>query len=208
MELSITQALAELKLLDKRIGKLIAQADLVSYKEGINGKVQKLYTYEEYSNNAKSDLDAINDLIVRRDKINNTIFYSNAITKVKINGEEKTVSEVINSKLSYAYKKTLLDKVRRQFNDASTNIRNINENLDNKIERTTQAALSNKDKKENEIGIIGLEKSMKELQEAILIDPIKIHTFINNIDKEIDEFESNVDYILSESNAKTVISID
>ena len=51
-------------------------------------------------------------------------------------------------------------------------------------------------------------KPQKEQKEAALVDPCDIQSKIKSLQDEIELLETEVDFILSEYNAKTVISVD
>lgn len=103
--ISITRALSELKLLDKRILKGIKDADFLSYE--INKK-NVLKTFEP-----KEQLQSVEDLIARRSTLKSKIMESNASTKVKIAGKEMLVIEAIEMKETIQYKKQLLNTDRK-----------------------------------------------------------------------------------------------
>lgn len=62
--------------------------------------------------------------------------------------------------------------------------------------------------KQNKIsGFQDFIQQYKDKKEWIFVDGINIADKIEKLTKEIEEFENNVDYVLSESNAITQISI-
>ena len=64
------------------------------------------------------------------------------------------------------------------------------------------------DDKQNKIsGFQDFIQQYKDKKEWIFVDGINIADKIEKLTKEIEEFENNVDYVLSESNAITQISI-
>ena len=60
-------------------------------------------------------------------------------------------------------------------------------------------------------GVTELEKKAVEQIEGLygvkFVDPLSLETIIKQLESEIEEFESNVDYALSESNSQTFIEI-
>lgn len=208
MEYSVTQALALLKLLDKRINKEINQASFVSYKKGETGKIEKIYTVEEYSNNTKSSFDKITDLIKNRNKIDVAIMVSNATTFVKIDDKKMTVLEAISQKKIIEYKVKLLTAIKEEYAIIRDTIYQENHELDSRLQRLLETAFANKDNKENKDDIEGISKPYWKVNERKLVDPLNINKLIEELDNEIDSFNSKIDYILSESNASTKITIE
>lgn len=207
MEYSVTQALAQLKLLDKRIIKEINQASFVSYKKGESGKIEKIYTEEEYSNNTKSSYAKITTLINRRNKIDVSIMVSNAITTVKINDKSMTVLEAISQKKIVDYKTKLLTAIKEEHAIIQDTIYQENHELDSRLQRLLETAFANKDK-ENKDDIKNISDPYWKVNERKLVDPLNIKKLIGILDEEIDSFNNQIDYILSESNAKTKILIE
>jgi hypothetical protein len=207
LEYSVTQALAQLKLLDKRIIKEINQASFVSYKKGESGKIEKIYTEEEYSNNTKSSYAKITTLINRRNKIDVSIMVSNAITTVKINDKSMTVLEAISQKKIVDYKTKLLTAIKEEHAIIQDTIYQENHELDSRLQRLLETAFANKDK-ENKDDIKNISDPYWKVNERKLVDPLNIKKLIGILDEEIDSFNNQIDYILSESNAKTKILIE
>ena len=126
MEISIHRALAELKLLDKRIIKSISDAPsfCVPIKNG--DKTIGNDSLENYKKKIKGSFDSTLALIERREQIKAKIMYSNAVTKVKVAGKEMTVAEAIEKKNNLKYKKQLLDRLKRDYYHVSNRIEDEN----------------------------------------------------------------------------------
>ena len=73
---SIHRALAELKLLDKRITKTIDNLKVVTYKKG--NKLEYNITEEEFKAVVEADMQSVKDLITRRKEIKEKIVKSKA----------------------------------------------------------------------------------------------------------------------------------
>ena len=50
-------------------------------------------------------------------------------------------------------------------------------------------------------------ETVDKLYEVKMIDPLTLEDKIKELEKEIDEFQKNVDFVLSESNSRTYIEI-
>lgn len=81
LSISIARALVELKTLDSRINKIIDSTQWILYKT--KNKNSNLIE-EEYKKSTQSEFQSLNDLIVRRDKLKNTIMKSNSVTEVEV----------------------------------------------------------------------------------------------------------------------------
>ncbi len=98
--MTVTDALAELTLLEKRIDSARAALDnnaLIAVVEV--GKVPTGYkSRQEHASQARAALQRVDALIARRRTIKRSVVLSNASTMVTIAGEEMTVAEAIEMK--------------------------------------------------------------------------------------------------------------
>lgn len=205
-KMTITRALAELKLLDSRIIKSINQATFCAYKKRSDKVVTKLnLTVEEFEKNVKSTTASIQALIERRDKIKDLVVLSNATTKVRICDKEYSVASAIERKNSIKYEKELLERMKRNLLDVKTQITM----QDNKIEKTIDEmnlVYVGKDNK-NSNSMMELNKAYRENNEYCMVDPISIQNTISKMTLDIENFETEVDFVLSESNSITYIEL-
>ena len=205
MEMSIHRALAELKLLDKRISKSIMESPLHCVPRKKDDKNIGGDTLDEYKKKIQGSFDSTISLIERREQIKAKIMYSNATTKVTVAGKEMTVAEAIERKNNIKYKQRLLVRLKRDLYLANSQIEDKNSELPDRLESFLKATLGdNPSTKEIE----AVSKMFVEKNEFMLYDPINIENKINNLEKEIDEFLAEVDFVLSESNSRVTIKID
>ena len=197
-QISITRALNELKLLDKRIEKTILSSKFLTLK--INEKNQ------DNDFKPKENLQSINDLIKRRSLMKSKIMESNAETEVTIAGTKMTVVEAIELKDSIKYKKKLLEKLVKDCKSTRASIENINSDVKERLDVLLQSHFG-KDAKVKDSDTEAIIKPFMNMNEAKEVDLINIDNIIISLTGEIDSFESEVDFILSESNAITKIEI-
>jgi hypothetical protein len=208
-KMTVTRALAELKLLDARINKSISHSslfvDVLQKKtEDGNKAIKSGMSKQEFEKRADSNYKSINDLIDRRNKIKSAVLKSNAGTMIKIGNIEYTVVEAIDQKGAINYKKSLLSTMKSQLTSMLQEI----EKAKSKVESTVETMLTQSlggNKKANDSDYDTIAKPFIEANELKLIDPLKLQDKIDVLDKEIDEFETEVDFVLSESNSRTEI---
>lgn len=199
--MSITQALAELKLLDKRLSKHI---DNITWADV--STVGKPIDAEKLKTKAQAEFQSYMDLVKRRDTIKRAIVLSNASTRVKIASWEGTVAEAIEHKKSIQYKQNLLEVMKAQLMRAKSDFESQKNAVDMRLERLLQSELG-KDVKTNPETITALSTSFRSNNKVELIDPLDLGTKISTLESEIDSFETNVDWVLSEANGRTMISV-
>jgi len=205
-KITITQALNELKLYDKKIEKA-TKANFVSF--GQIGDKQKVGTKdkEEFKKDSQAALQSVLDLIENRNKMKSAIVKSNAETEVTIDDKTMTVAEAIERKTSIEYDEDLLLIIQQQNECAQKQVNAYNSNVDDEIR-----SLSDNNKKDDtkvlskeELDVlIGIkEKGKKEIVSGF------------DADKEIaamydatQGFLANVDTALTLSNATTFIDVE
>lgn len=199
--MSITQALAELKLLDKRIQKSLDHVEWAQVKT----KSNPLDT-EKFTRTAKSEFQSFLDLVKRRDAIKRAVVISNATTRVKVGSWEGTVAEAIEYKTSILYKNRLLDTMRNQLLVAKELYKQQQESVDARLEKLLHSELG-KDVKTSPETITALTNTFRENNKVELVDPLDLTTRTRELDEEIENFQTNVDWVLSETNGKTLITV-
>ncbi|RUT08982.1 hypothetical protein DSM106972_010350 [Dulcicalothrix desertica PCC 7102] len=206
--MTVTDALAELTLLQKRIDSAttaLQNGALVTVVEV--GKIPTGYrSREEYEVNARAQLQRVNALIDRRRLIKRAIVLANASTRVTVAGQEMTVAEAIEMKNFIAYYEKVLATMQSAYNQT----RNQYEKGQAKVkERLDKLALEVLGKNEavNSEQYQALTDSFMAREGVELLDPTNIAREIERRQEFIEEFKSSVDRVLSISNARTNIEI-
>jgi hypothetical protein len=140
-------------------------------------------------------------------RIKAAVVLSNARTKVKIGGIEYTVAEAIERKAKLHHDETFLRLLKQQYTRQTERIDAENATLPEKLETYLRSILGEKDKRSPE-DIAMHTKAFDDRNKYELIDPCDISKQIEELEQAITNFKTEVDYILSESNATTFIEID
>lgn len=205
MQMSITRALAELKLLDKKIEKATQKGFFVTTAVG-KKPVKGYKSVQEFEEAAKSQYQSVLALVKRRQSIKSAIVQSNATTPVTISGLNTTVAEAIERKTSITYEQELLRKLNLDYHQANDRAENHNALVKNDLDKMLQSHFG-KDAKVKDDDITLISKPYLEANEAKVIDPIGARTEIEKLQDSIDSFLTEVDFVLSESNTITKIEI-
>lgn len=204
MKISVHRALAELKLLDSKI-------DRGTYKNFVLSKLSSSdkiagVPIQTVVERIKSNYTSVSDLIDRRAKIKSAIIKSNALTEVKIKDRVLTVAEAIDEKISISYKINLLNELKKQHKQCSALVSQHNEKAQQNAENFVNGLYT--DKTQVDINKIkALKEDHIKNNEAELVDPLDISKIIQELETYIEDFKSEVDYVLSESNATTFIEV-
>lgn len=209
-KMSVTRGLAELKMLDKRITDAISKIQPFDIKIGEQTPIflnsRDLKETKDVETRITSSMQSLNDLINRRAAINAAIVQSNATTTVEICGEVHTVATVIKMKDYIKTKRELSTRLKAMLNNFTREMDKQNKRVEDEIARRLTAVLS-RDSEGSDAERQMVTDAVHRQMAPTLIDPLKITDMIQQLDNEVDEFETNVDYVLSESNARTEINV-
>lgn len=210
VQMSITQGLAELKLLDKRIVKLVGISDSRYTSEGFACidlmTKTKPVDMERFKKEALANYQSLNDLMKRRDTIKRAIILANATTQVKIGSWSGTVAEAIEQKSSIKYKETLIKSMKRQVEEVMSRFRTETSELQGRLDRLLSSEMG-KDVKTNPETVDALSRSFTENNKIAIVDPLDTSKLIATLEEEVEGFATNVDWVLSEINGKTMITV-
>ena len=223
--MSVTQALAELKLLDKRIRKMVApkassdypKVNMYGYEVAaepdtpeLGWSVVKTKTnpvdVEQLRREATAEWQSFMDLVARRDRIKKAVVLSNATTRVKIGAWEGTMAEAIEHKSSISYKKMLLGAMKKNMATTKEKLAAAEKEVQERLDRLLQSELG-KDVRTNPETIQSISVSFRENNKVELIDPLGMAARIKEPEEEVETFETNVDWVLSEANGRTMIEV-
>jgi hypothetical protein len=201
--ISITRALAELKLLDSRINRAI---EAINFAVCVTKKTNFNVNKNDFSAQTSANYQSINDMIDRREKMKAAIMKSNSVTLVKIGSKELTVSDAIDMKHTIGYKKYILEKLREQRLSTTREF----ETHKSKVKQAIDANITqicSRDVKPDPATIQDLTEMFYKNDPCEIFDPLGLDKLIAQLNAEIEDFELNVDFALSESNSLTTVEI-
>ena len=203
--MTIHRALTDLEMLHKRIEEANRNVTAVVARHRNDKKVNGIEV-EEFVKNMQSSYDKVVGLIAYRNRLKALVVESNARAVVKVGSREMNVVEAIERKQSIQYEKTLLATLLQQYNITVKRVAKNNDELPEKLETYLINILGNKEKQTPEEVALHTDTFMKR-NEQELLDPLKVKKVIEAMEGSVNEFKSEVDAVLSESNAKTFIEL-
>lgn len=205
--MTIHRALSELKLIDAKIEKQISEimpSGVFQKGKLINGYVQD----SEFEKNAKSKFDSVTDLISRKTKIKSAIVDANGKTQVKVAGADMSIADAINFKAIIKFKKKLIEDIKNKHRNVVGTLNKNNELVNANVQRILEATFGKENVKVAKDDLDSVRKPYMEANEFHLFDPLKVDETIAKLEKEVSEFEADVDAVLSEINAVTIIQLN
>lgn len=207
--MNITRALAEIKRLDDRITRALS-AQFVGVTIGQNTKMKMAEgnkTPAQAQAEIQSAADSLQAMFAQRASIKAKVVASNAVTTVQLGNEVLTVAEAIERKKSIEFKRKYVATLQAQLNRANTVVKTHNDKLETVIE-TNLATIYGNDKGKVEAGMYeAIAKPQRETKEAALLDPLKVVDLVAKLQEEVSLIDTELDYLLSTSNAMTVIEV-
>ena len=204
-EISVARGLTELKTLDARIQNKIAGTVFIAGVKKSSKQVNNVYSRETFADDVNSNYISITDLITRRKAVKTAIVGSNAITKVTIGNQEYTVADAIERKGSIELDKLLLRELERQFKSINAQVDRNNEIVEQTLNKLLETSIGS-DKKDTTSDTTGFSESYRNSNSFEIINPLKLQEKIETLRKEIEDFETDVDAVLTESNVLTKIN--
>ena len=212
-KMTVHKALAELKVIDARISKAINDGTYVVSNKHSNEKIQGK-TINDFKEYMKACHNKVTDLINRRNAIKRAVVLSNATTKIKVGDKNLTVAEAIEMKNhGMEFKTHYLRTIANQNYSAQSEInRNSGDAIEKRAEQYVLSVIQAQPKDSkmsvDSDAMKSLRKTYIENNTYDLIDPLDVNKLLEDMTKEIEEFNTEVDAALSVSNALTVIEIE
>lgn len=209
MYMSVTRALAELKRIDDRIATAISTSKFidVSLGKGTNQKLISGEPVDKQRAKLQSNKDTLTSLFSKRAEIKAAIVASNAETIVVVNGTAYTVAEAIELKRSIESKRQLSRVLKQQAASVSQAVIASNDKLNTEIEANMTAIYGSDKSKVDPSAYDSVSIPKKNQKEAEAFDPINVSDWVEKLDEEISQLDTELDFLLSESNAKTEVYI-
>ena len=169
--------------------------------------VLKTVSEEEFTNNAKSEVESVEALIQRRFDLKRALIMANATNKVVIAGKEMTIAEAIDYKTVNTYKETEYKRLNRLYQEALGKFETESRKNEEKLEQLILNATGKETSKADAATVEALTKSFNETNGIKFVDPIGLKQKLDSLREEIDSFQSEVDAVLSEANATVVVEV-
>ena len=202
VKMSITRALAQVKLIESKLGRAFAGFDVE-----VNGKLKGFpnFTTEQFEKEALVEVNSFEDLFKNRLKIKSAIARANIDTKILLFGTEYSIIELIDLKNSSQYKKNVYTNLINNYNKCKSDVVNQDVKIENEVSKQVEVANSNKTQVSKDLTTT-LTETYKTLWGGKIIG-----LDINKISKEkedLDKLVAEIDMVLSEINSKTEIEVE
>lgn len=202
--MTIHRALSELKLIDTKIEKQISEIIPTAYYQK-DKPIMGYMKAEEFSTAAQSKYDSALDLIKRKVSIKSAIVAQNAITIVDVGAAKMTIADAITFKAVIEFKKKLIYALKQKHVKAVSEMNSNNNIVENNVQRLLEATFGKENVKVSKEDVDAVRKPFLDANIFTLLDPLDVTKKLESLEKEVFDFEAEVDAVLSEINAVTFI---
>jgi len=205
VKMTLTRALSEIKMLDNKI-KSFNNATKEWVTVSKNGVIKGYQDLAGFKSNVQSNKDKLEDLISRRNEIKRALIVANNTITISLGGKSYTIAEAIDRKGFLATEKATFNSINVLILKSKTMLETEDKNLDRKIEETINRTFDGDGKKDADL-IKGIEKNLRDSNKFDLVDPVGIQSWIETKLEEIVNFETEIDFSLSEINSQNYVTI-
>ena len=209
-QISITRALATIKILNTQVEEYFKKTRVFAgITLGDKQIVADGFTLEQLRARIQADHDGIDTLIAKRHAIKAAVIKSNAVTIITLGGKSYTVAEAVLLKSSVPLKEQTLQKYKSALLVVQNALAGQKAEFDKRVDAVYGASVSTATTAEEAAKIM---KMVREEQTKILgpafYDPLNLVGKIDALEKEINDIKLELDFVLSESNTRTLIDVD
>lgn len=210
--ITVQQALNELKVIDKRISRKLdettyaglVQQDKLVFPNNLGTDQNKFLEL------AKSTVDSVWDLITYRNALKGALLVSNATTFVTVGSKTMSVAQAIDLKTANTSIKEAIYHLAEDLRIANDRGASINSRIDKELTERESDFLKGDSVKNDEL--ITFLRNEAEKKKATLLEPtvggMTLTDFVKAQIDSIEDFESNVDLVLTTSNVTTTITVE
>lgn len=206
-KMSIQEGLNELKTLDSRIERALNEKNV--YGSVVIGErsVPGYESNEKFVEKSKAAFQSTQALIARRTTIKNAIIKKNAEVQVEIGNKAMSLAEAINTKSYIEADKRLLYQLTTQYNKLMREMESAEAQYRNKLDAHIENIVG-KDQKDKMAANQSIIDFFSKQNEPKFIDAIGLKDQIEKMSKDIEEFESKVDFVLTRANITNDIEFE
>jgi hypothetical protein len=200
-ELTIARALNEVKLLTKRIQKTAEVRSFVKSQKGEAGKQEPVGAVDFVAH-----VQGLQKLIENRAQIKNAISLANAQVLINVGQYRLTIASALAMKEGIEAQKLALYHVKKDYQNVKGQVNLMNEEADRKLTNILEQNFG-KDKRADANDYEAIAGPFNKANLTSVVEEDNLLKNMEVYEARIEEFESEVDFALSEANAQVKIKI-
>lgn len=200
MEMSLHRIIAEIKSAEQKLA-VVSSGDFVFMAPADN--TQEI---EEATKMSQSAFDKYNNLLSNLATLKAARNRANATTAVTIAGRKMTIDEALAQKAANAYRLLFLNTMRSQMTNGKTRVEAVQAQIETRIAQQVAAA-SQGTKKASDAEVEVFRSLAERNTKQKLVTFPGLTAKVEEIATFLEQFATEVDYVLSEANAMTKVEV-
>lgn len=205
VRMSLTRALAEVKMTDAKITSAIATLNPIAFYQK-SKPLQGYNSADDYTTKQLAHYQSLMDLILYRVKLQCAISVANAHTEVVVNGKTYTISQAIQLKNNKGYYFEIVSTLKNKYTKTMLEFERVNSDIYKRLDNLVASSLS-KDVKTGSADYDAIAKPFLAQNEFSILDPLKVLDVIQLTENFYNEWCAELDFKLSEINSTTFIEV-
>lgn len=204
MELTLTRCLSEIKKLEAELANVPVFVRVAANK---NDRVEGvLQSADEFARTSQSDWDQYLEKSERLILLKVARNKANVSTVVMVGGKEVSMDEAIARKALVPVLKNMIAQVKRNISTVEQQVQKSENEVQSAIDKNVNAAsASGTPLSEAQTQVLRQMYESSLGKKMVLGENIK--AALKNVEDEINKFELEIDYVLSEANATTKVTV-
>ena len=203
--LSLTRALATIKLIDKQIATAISELNPCSFT--INGVLDHDYNMntEQFLSEYNAKLQSIDALKANQATLKEALYKANATTTVTIANKPYTIASALVAKADIPVQEKLIQRLADRLMSTNNRIDKINSDVESKVQQQLSAQGSNAQKSKDYIATT--KAAIEALYSPVPVNLSETLAKVQSMRADIEAFKAECDMTLSEANASNTITV-
>ena len=202
MKISLHRVIAEIKNLENKLSEQKAIVSVATKKDQMVGTQNK----QQFESTSQAAIDQFSSDLKRLQKLKVARNLMNATTQVVVNGRTMTIDEALAVKATLPIQQAFIHMIKAQMNNASVVVSQASAEVERKIEAQV-SAIGGSTKKITEEELKTIRNMMEKSTGKEIVMGSNVAKFLEEASKEIETFQLEIDFALSEVNAKTEVEI-
>lgn len=203
--MSLHRIIAEIKNLEAKLSVIGATTFVSALVDGNSPEQTAVISKAERDSQAEFDkvVSAFTNLATLKAARNK----ANSTTEVTIDGKKMTIDEALSIKASIPHREVLIGNLTAQFTRAQARVDQVAAQIDLKVNAQITAMTSGSTKKVETEAIEVIRRGVEKDQKLKIVAANGLKDKIEAMKAENERFNVEVDYILSEANATTIVEV-
>lgn len=202
--MSLHRVIAEIKNLEAKLGTIGTSNFVVSLVDG-KSDVQAA-AIADATRESQKEFDKHVSAFKNLASLKSARNLANSIVKVTIDGKEMTIDQALSMKASIPHREMLLAHLQAQFQRAQARVDQVAAQIDVKINQQI-AAMSAGSKQVSAEALKVIRDGVEKDQKLVVVHAAGLKDTIEKMKGEIERFNVEVDYVLSEANATNTVKV-